>query len=101
MAAVGDAQAAAGLEPAAMAPSAANPAELFVEYQLDIKDGSPFGKTMVTELTNGWCGYIPTKRAMEGGSYEARLAHSSKLASETGDMIVGATLKLLGDVKGM
>jgi len=78
---------------------AANPAELFVEYQLEIKDRSPFGKTIVTELTNGWCGYIPTERALAGGSYEARLAHSSKLAPKAGKMIVEESLKLLNKLK--
>jgi hypothetical protein len=78
---------------------ATNPAELFVEYQLEIKDRSPFGRTIVTELTNGWCGYIPTERALAGGSYEARLAPSSKLAPKAGEMLVAETLALLNKLE--
>jgi len=72
-----------------------NPAELFVEYQLEIKDMSPFNRTIVTELTNGYCGYVCTERALRAGSYEARLAFSSKLSAEAGRMIVEKTLDLL------
>jgi len=73
---------------------AANPAELFVEYQLEIKQkaGAP---VMVCELTNGHCGYVLTEKAWKNGSYEARRAPSSKLAPAGGPMIVDATLKLL------
>ena len=74
---------------------ATNPAELFVEYQLEIKDTSPVTRTIVTELTNGYCGYVCTERALGAGSYEARLAFSSKLSAEAGKMIVEETLGLI------
>jgi hypothetical protein len=41
------------------------PAEYFVELQLDIKARSPFSVTIVSELTNGWIGYVPTRKAFE------------------------------------
>ncbi len=41
------------------------PAEYFVELQLDIKKRSPFKYTFVSELANGWVGYVPTKKAFE------------------------------------
>jgi len=41
------------------------PAEYFVEFQLDIKKRSPFKPTFVSELANGWVGYVPTKKAFE------------------------------------
>jgi len=41
------------------------PAEYFVELQLDIKKRSPFKRTFVSELANGWVGYIPTKKAFD------------------------------------
>ena len=41
------------------------PAEYFVELQLDIKERSPFKRTFVSELANGWVGYVPTKKAFE------------------------------------
>ncbi|MCC6445317.1 MAG: hypothetical protein IT210_17890 [Armatimonadetes bacterium] len=48
------------------------PAEYFVELQLGIKKRSPFRKTFVSELANGWIGYIPTRRA-----FEENMAHVS------------------------
>ena len=47
-----------------------NPAELFVEYQLDIKERFQGRKVIVTELTNGRIGYVPTKLACALGGYE-------------------------------
>jgi neutral ceramidase len=41
------------------------PAEYFVELQMDIKKRSPFKRTFVSELANGWVGYVPTKKAFE------------------------------------
>jgi len=75
------------------------PAELFVEYQLEIKKLSPFANTMVWELTNGYCGYVPTERALQNGSYETRLAISSKLSPRAGEMIVNTSLDLLKQLK--
>ena len=72
-----------------------NPAELFVEYQLDVKRGSPFPNTMVVELANGYCGYIPTGAAMRNGGYETRLAFSSFLAPEAGALWVENVVNML------
>ena len=77
---------------------AASPAELFVEYQLEIKHRAD-RPVIVCELTNGHCGYVLTERAWKNGSYEARRAPSSKLDPSGGRMIVETTLKLLADVQ--
>ncbi len=47
-----------------------NQAELFVEYQLDIKARFKAQKIMVAELTNGRIGYVPTRLACALGGYE-------------------------------
>ena len=47
-----------------------NQAELFVEYQLDIKARFKDHKIMVAELTNGRIGYVPTRLAYALGGYE-------------------------------
>lgn len=47
-----------------------NPAELFVEYQLDIKARFKGQKIMIAELTNGRIGYVPTRLACALGGYE-------------------------------
>jgi hypothetical protein len=72
-----------------------NPAELFVEFGLDIKDDSPARVTFISELTDGYCGYVPTQKAFARGGYETWCAPSSQLAFDAGERIVNATRKLL------
>ncbi|HHW49763.1 MAG TPA: hypothetical protein GXX14_14260 [Clostridiaceae bacterium] len=75
---------------------AANPAELFVEYGLQIKKNSPFKYTMISELTNGYVGYVCTKHAFEEGGYEVRKTNnSSHLEIDAGEKIVKASVELL------
>ncbi|MDF2722089.1 MAG: Alkaline ceramidase domain protein, partial [Paenibacillus sp.] len=72
------------------------PAELFVEFGLRIKSGSPFPLTIVNELTNGSVsGYVCTQEAYRQGGYETRLRPYSRLHEETGDLFVEHALKLL------
>jgi len=49
------------------------PFETFVEIGLDIKDRSPFEKTMVIGLANGRHGYLPTPEQHRLGGYETWL----------------------------
>jgi hypothetical protein len=73
-----------------------NPAELFCEFGLEIKQNSPVKYTLVSELTNGAMGYVPTRQAFEEGGYEIRkLAGNSFLAMDAGERIVDASLSLL------
>jgi hypothetical protein len=73
-----------------------NPNELFCEFGLAIKRGSPAKYTLVSELTNGAMGYVPTRQAFDEGGYEIRkLAGNSFLAMDAGDQIVTASLDLL------
>ena len=71
------------------------PAEVFVEFGLDLKLRSPAKRTWVVELANGVVGYVPTKRAFEGGGYEQRTATSSKLDPVAGEMMVATAQALL------
>ncbi len=73
-----------------------SPAELFVEYGLEIQSKSPFPLTLVLELVNGYCGYVPTQEAFQRGGYEThRTVYTSRLAVDAGERIVKCSLQLL------
>ena len=75
---------------------ATNPAELFVEYGLEIKEKSPFEVTMISELTNGYCGYVPTEKAFAEGGYEThRTVFTSRLAKNGGQIIADKSVEML------
>jgi neutral ceramidase len=71
------------------------PGEIFVEFGLDIKLKSPAKRTWIVELANGVVGYVPTKKAFDGGGYEQRTATSSKLDPIAGEMMVATARALL------
>jgi hypothetical protein len=68
------------------------PGEIFVEIGLQIKAGSPFPRTLVGELANGYVGYVPSDTAFEQGSYEV---YTSVIPRDTGSKMAETTLKLL------
>ena len=73
-----------------------NPAELFVEFGLEIKERSPFDVTLISQLTNGWCGYVPTEAAFEQGGYEThRSVRVSRLDRGAGRLIADACVETL------
>ena len=73
-----------------------NPAEYFCQFGLNIKERSHFPFTYVVELANGCIGYVPTPDAFgpNGGGYEVRMAMSSKLIPEAGQMIEDTSVAL-------
>ncbi|MBL8891591.1 MAG: neutral/alkaline non-lysosomal ceramidase N-terminal domain-containing protein [Planctomycetaceae bacterium] len=69
------------------------PGEVFVELGLAIKRGSPFGTTIVLELSNAVESiYIPHRAAYAGGSYEVT---NSTVQPGSGEILVETALKLL------
>lgn len=73
-----------------------NPAELFTEFGLQVKAESPVPYTMVSQLTNGLIGYVPTPDAFGEGGYEVRkMPGTSYMATDTGSRIVRAWTELL------
>ena len=74
-----------------------NGAEFFCQLGLDIKAASPFARTWVVSLANGWIGYVPTASAYYAGGYEPRTARSAKMAAWAGQSLVEASLGRLNE----
>ncbi len=72
-----------------------NPAELFVEFQLEIKKTFKENKIIIVELTNGWCGYVPTRLAIALGGYGTEISIAERLAPEAGEIIVNNSIELI------
>jgi hypothetical protein len=77
-----------------------NPAELFVEFGLAIKQISPARVTLLAELSNGCIGYVPTPEAIRHGGYSALSTGNTRLIAEAGWMIVDSTASLLRQAFG-
>jgi neutral ceramidase len=74
-----------------------NPAELFSEFALAIRTASPARVTLISQLTDGYCGYVPTRLAFTRGGYETWACPTSKLSQDAGVAIVKATTQLLAE----
>ena len=71
----------------------AEPGELFSTYGLQVRDISTFKNTMIAEATNGFVGYIPTKKDFALGGYETWYGQHSFLDKEAGELIVAKMKK--------
>ena len=78
---------------------ATSPAELFVEFQLEIKKKFKNNKIIVAELTNGYCGYVPTRLAFALGGYETERSLGSRLTPEAGEIITNNTIELIRNIR--
>lgn len=77
---------------------AGTPTQLFVQYGKKIK--KEIGNTcMVSAFANDYLGYVPTPDCMREGVYEARLAPTSGLSAETGDIIADTAISLANRLK--
>ncbi|MCA1594828.1 MAG: hypothetical protein LC772_00150 [Chloroflexi bacterium] len=72
-----------------------NPCELFVEYGLQIRQASGARVTLISQLTDGYAGYVPTTLAFQRGGYETWCAPTSQLVETAGDQITTATIEML------
>jgi neutral ceramidase len=73
------------------------PVELFCEFGLEVKNRSPLPHTMVSTLTNGWHGYVPTAEGFRRGGYEPRLGQQSRLDQGAGPRMTLAALRLVNE----
>jgi hypothetical protein len=70
---------------------ATNEFELFTDYGVQIKARSPAQQTFIIQLT-GSAGYLPTPRAVAGGSYSA-VVQSSRVGPTGGQVLVERTVE--------
>lgn len=73
---------------------ATNPFELFLDYGLQIKGRSPALQTFLIQLTCGSGRYLPTPKAITGGSYSG-LPHTNKVGPEGGQVLVERTVQAI------
>ncbi|MDO5553519.1 MAG: hypothetical protein Q4G68_07135 [Planctomycetia bacterium] len=73
-----------------------NEFELFTDFGIWIKTHSPAVKTFIIQLA-GPGPYLPTKRAVEGGSYSA-VVGSNQASPEGGDRLVRETVDMLREI---
>ena len=76
---------------------ATNPFELYTDYGVRIKARSPAVQTSVVQLTSGCAAYLPTRRAVEGGGYSARIV-DGVVGPEGGDVLVNETVGILNEM---
>jgi len=76
---------------------ATNPFELYTDYGIRIKAASPAVQTVVVQLTSGCAAYLPTRRAVAGGGYSARIV-DGVVGPEGGDVLVRETVKALKEM---
>jgi len=69
------------------------PGEIFSEIGLKIKEASPFEKTFVIGLSNGYGGYLPTAKEFVEGDYEVDGCRYSPRAEK---VCVDSSLELIG-----
>ena len=71
---------------------ATNPFELFLDYGNQIKARSLAEQTFLVQLANGTEGYLPTKKAEDGGHYSAFIS-SGQVGHIGGEQLVRETLQ--------
>ena len=74
-----------------------NPFELYTDYGVRIKARSPAVQTLVVQLTSGCAAYLPTRRAVQGGGYSARIV-DGVVGPDGGDVLVDETVKTLNEM---
>jgi hypothetical protein len=69
------------------------PVEMFCEISMDIRNRSPYRHTFYFGYTNGWFGYLATRRAFAEGGYETRTSPFTERVEDDLTGVVAATLQ--------
>lgn len=73
---------------------ATNPFELYLDYGVQMKARSPAEQTFLIQLAAGSAKYLPTPKAIVGGSYSA-LPVSNSVGPEGGQVLVEETVRAI------
>ena len=74
------------------------PFETFAETGLELKQKSPFGRTIVVGIANGKHGYLPTPRHHELGGYETWLG-TNQVQKDASEIVVRNLVEMMGEMK--
>ena len=74
------------------------PFETFAETGLELKQKSPFGRTIVIGIANGKHGYLPTPRHHELGGYETWLG-TNQVQKDASEIVVRNLIEMMGEMK--
>lgn len=74
------------------------PFETLVEIGLELKEKSPFPRTIVVGIANGYNGYLPTPEQHELGGYETWLG-TCRVQEDASVLIVDQLLSMLGELR--
>ena len=74
---------------------ATNPFELYLDYGVRIEARSKAEQTFIVQLACGSGGYLPSARAIAGGSYGAG-PENGPVGPEGGQVLVERTVELIG-----
>jgi len=74
------------------------PFETFAEIGLDLKRRSPFGRTFVVGIANGYNGYLPTPEQHKLGGYETWLG-TNRVQEDASVILTDKLLEMLKELK--
>jgi hypothetical protein len=74
------------------------PFETFAETGLELKQKSPFGRTIVIGIANGKHGYLPTPRQHELGGYETWLG-TNQVQKDASEIVVKNLVEMMGELR--
>lgn len=72
------------------------PGELYTEIGVQIKAASPFNRTFILGLANGYIDYVPTRKAIAEGGYAEQ---TRRVDADAEERVLAASLSLLNEVK--